>query len=971
MATVLNSPQRASGTGYEGQGPEIDLPEVGAAKPQGPLQITVHPNAEGEVEPPAATVESEQPVAAAGVAPPIAAGGDTWSLVNETLSKGLDGDSAANYMKGVTGKSYDDADYEIIDTLSKKIKEVRGQGVSDVLIKEKLNSKSYDPVVIDRAFEMSNKDMTWKEKYKYDPNSVREDVKDVADLYQNIYSKYSTGGKSITGGVGALSGKLFNYAFGEESAYEARKEIDELNRSISLKMNEDGFDTFISPSGDLMYRNENGEELEVESSILNNLYNAKFETMGSIGGGIAGGILGSGAGPVGTVAGATALSAGGAMVGRGIDMLINAHKLKEDLDKKLLATQIAEAGVFDGITSVAGAAVWKYMAVPAYKGVVRAIDFAAAGNQKGAYKVLLENLHLSEDQAKEIVENWKATLKKDPTTKRRIIGTERPMTKEEQTMAAVVSTQQGAESVVRQATANDPRLAQTIIRDIDARSKGLGKAIATYADENVGAVVRQDLENYSKDVKDFYGLVYNQGGDLIDGTDFRFDVDKIAITPVMESISKNITDPSIQTRFLNYSTKIDNLTKNRTFSGLLDFRQAVNDFKYSKTITNAKDMAAINTVINKIDGQIAKAVKEYMPEGGKTWTANFNKAKHEYAQMMQLQDNAIVKRMSNKNATEDELRKVLNKYGNKKDVDTEVFNKVVDRLATSTRVKVEAAAIKNLSDKFTKGSITDFQATDFPALFDAVKELNIKTKEGERLVEAIDQLAKVYRNDEVLSGMSGNISIPKTANSLATSAEGKARMFIISQVWEALKSVLPTEAGNNAALLRNTSRLLRNPMNVKQADEFVKSFPKDQHESMRSLVKELQVETAKQAAANQGKKKPDFIKMYKSGNLTPTNGRFGNGIYLVEKVANPSSVNKVSSYEVNMSRMATFKDISNLVASEVTEKNLHRYPKVQQQLIERGYLGIKSEGRVMLFPETTVGAKPKKFVPVEEREWPN
>ena len=132
---------------------------------------------------------------------------------------------------------------------------------------------------------------------------------------------------------------------------------------------------------------------------------------------------------------------------------------------------------------------------------------------------------------------------------------------------------------------------------------------------------------------------------------------------------------------------------------------------------------------------------------------------------------------------------------------------------------------------------------------------------------------------------------------------------------------------------------------------------------MRSLVKELQIQTAKQAAETGVDKSQGFVKMYRSGAMKASKGAWGEGVYLKTRATG----NNITGHEVNMSRMATFEDISNMLATEITEKNLHRHPKAQKMLAERGYLGIKGTDRVMLFPETTVGVK---FKPVEQRQWP-
>lgn len=942
MATTLTQEQvqRPTGQGYEGQGPAVDLPSMGQKQPSQPLQVTVPVGDKNK-----SISEPEAPITSA----PEAKVNPDWSNIQKALEEGYSRDEISSYLQQTQKLTPDDADRQIIDSVQAKIKAAQAEGYSDDEIKDFLITNRYDGSVIDSALATARTPKPHR-KYEWDPNTQAEEVMDAADLYHNLHDKYSNLGKQVLG------------AFDEQAGLEARRDINRINATISAKLNEKGFNTSINPAtGELEYVDENGQARPVDSSLVNGVFNSKGEIAGGISGAIAGGRTGAAIGTMvwpgwGTAIGGTvgAISGGatGAMAGRGADMVLNSYLLKEKLEADLAWTQMKEAGIADATFGVIGAGVMK-LGAQGLKSVMRGYDLVLAGNSKGAYNALLENMLIDESQAKELVEQWE-----------KLSGRAAPGKNfKERAISVITTTQQGGDIFLQPSVGKDPKLANTIVADVNARAKGLYKAIDEVNAEGAGKLLQGDLKAYKADVEEFYGLVKAEAGEAIDGTDFRFDYEKLAIRPALEAIEQNIDNPRVKERFAAYLTRIDGNTMGRTFSDLIDLRQAVNNFKYSTSKMGKKDLETVNGVLAKIDSQIAKGAKEYM-DNPEDWLANWKTAKSEYSKMKVLEQNVLYKAITKKGATEESIARAIKDKINSLDG---TFDQVLDKLPPATRRTTEAAIIKAMSDKFTIGRATDVQATHFPMLSEALKGMDIRTPEAKRLVKAIDEMAKVFKNDVNLAQLSGRLTVPQFQSYLTTDPVMRAKFEVASSMFNWLKRMTPSKEGNNLALVNKVSKLLENPMNARTAEDFVKSMPKESQAEMRSLVKELQLQWGKQPV----KPKGDFVKMYKqsaNGKLSTSNGAWGKGIYLVPKVANPLPNSKVIGHEVNMSRMATFKDISNLVASEVTPKNLHRYPKVQEQLIERGYLGITDGDRVMLFEETTPAVK---FKPVEEREWPN
>jgi hypothetical protein len=918
--------------------PEVSLPSGAAQVKKEPLRIEITPPKEAEGAP----VETA-PVEAPSAPAPEA---NQSSSIQKALNSGYSQEEIKAYLATTKNISEDEADLAIVKSVKEKVNQAKEAGYTNEDVLNYLIDNGYEGKLAENAIKSSS-------VKEIKPDLVvelteEEKATEISDLYTNVYSKYSTMGKQIQG------------IYDLDAGIDARRDISKLNYAITNKLKEYGIDAYIDEdTRAVTMRNKDGSVSEVESSFLGSILNSSGELGGAIAGGFAGaragGIAGAAAGaifppveaftvPAGVAIGAIAGSVTGASAGRGIDLLINSKKLSEDLEASFYASQMKEAGIYDAVLGVAGSAAFK-IGAKSYKGVIKGYNYLSHGNPKGAYRALKENLNLTDAQAADMVKKF------EDFNSTKAVG----KTFEEKAISTISQTGQNAETAVRSAASQYERVSTILKTSVDARAKGLQKAVDSVANENVGKFIREDLKAYQDDVKDFFGVIKEQGKEAIDGTDFRFDIAKLAIEPVIKNIERKLSDPIAKQTFVGYASRIAYASEDRTFSGLLELRSAVNDFKYSKTL-NTPDIEALNTVLNKIDSQINKAAKQYMPATAKEWTQNFSKAKYEYAKMKQLSENALVRLVNRPGATEETIRQALSKYGTDKDINKEVFDAIINRISPATRTKVEGAVIKNLTSKHTIGSSTDSQAIDFPQLAAELKSLNITTPDAKNLVKVVDEIAKVYKNDANLASIYGKTSIDRMQASLSNNLFQKINFAIVGEVWKSIMKYMPTRGARNLALVHQVSKLLENPLHVRTADELLKQLPKETQPEMRSLIKELQIEAAKKGPTPT----KSIVNMYrqtKSGNVTASNGSLGRGVYLTPKIANPSTEMKTVKHEIDMDRMATLDDISSLVGRDVSITEVRKLPGLNEQLVEKGFLGITTDGRAMLFPETTLGVK--------------
>jgi hypothetical protein len=886
------------------------------------------------------------------------------TAINTALSSGYTREELANYMSQKADMTLEEAGSIINDTVKLKVLKAKEAGYSENEIKQHMLASKYDATLVDNVMASSKTPKPWKQTDFNPDKPVAESSMDIADLYRNVYGKYSTQGKMVQG--------LWN----TEKGIEARQEIDQLNVGIMRKLQKEGYDSFLNPEdGEVMVRNEQGEAVPVDDSFINGVWNSKFEIGGAIAGAAKGAQLGSKAPGVvpkaiATVGGAIFGGAIGAGTGKGADMTVNAYQLKEDLTRQLYLQQMKEAGIADVVMGAVGTSVFKTSKFAA-KTVMKGYDYIVEGQIDAAIKEYIEELHFSPEKATDLAKQLEAISKEQLVIETRttanklsfgLIPTgQRELTQSEKEILAIASTQQLGEGVVAQAVAESPRAANALIHTIDTRAKSLQSSIAKITDANTGSLVRKDLEAYTADVKKFYKTILDTGvehaGSASRATDFKFDIDKLAIEPVMKNIVESVGDPTMKQRFVAYADRIANASADRSFEGLINLRQAVNDFKYSKSGLNPTDIEALNGVLNRIDTQIEKAAKQYIPDS-KTWLANFGKAKTEYAKMKVFEENTMYQSIMAERNSEKGIRQAINKWANDKEVDAETFNAVAERVSPKTRSLMEVSAVENLSSKYTVGKITEFQATNFPMLAEELAGLNIKSAEGKALVNAVTDISKIFRNDVELAKVTGYIRMPNASQALSTSVAAKAKYWVVSQVWNVVKSRIPGQAGAQQTLVNKTAELLKDPLKLKTVEDFIQAVPEESKSEMRSLVKELQAATA---SSKTGKVDTEWQNMYKSspsGRLVETDGALGRGIYLFDKVVGAKPDANIIKHEVNLTKMATLDDISRIAGAPVLErdlKTLNETADLYKRLSEAGYEGIKLEGKAMLFPDRTVG----------------
>lgn len=657
---------------------------------------------------------------------------------------------------------------------------------------------------------------------------------DLSSEYQTIYSKYSTLGKQLQG------------IYDPKKAQEAQQDIATLNKLIVDKLGENDIDARVNPeTGDIEMKQEDGSYTPVDSSMLNDIINRKFEMGGAIAGGIAGAKV-PGPWPV-KLAGSIIGSAVGASAGRGLDIVSQAAKLKEDLQAGFVWQQMKDAGAADVVMNVVGQPIARGGLATA-RMLKRAYDFVLGGNVNGAYQLMKDSMFISDEEAKAIVRKWEELNQAQLPGK----------TPEEKAIAGVIVTQPGSEGVLKAAAATDPKASAVVANQINQRAQQLLQATKDISFDKPAKEFVQALDNYTDDVMTHFSLVKDQGIKQVPDT-YYYDVNKLGLDKLKEIAEKNIDGLDAREKLEALLTKIRDNTEKDDFGSLLELRSIVNDFKYNKKLVTPADYEGVNAVLKGIDTEINRVAHTEMKDG-KTWLKNWKLAKDEYAKLQRVKKNELIKALGvkfRKDPTGNFERITAKKLDDKKLISNltrmigtadNTFDEVLSKLPKKVQGRVEGQVLNELVDKYTAGAEGELRATHFPELAKHLQAVKFRSPKAKQIKRVIMRMSEVYRNDPNLARVSGSISLPRFQSYLTTDPVVRAKFEIASNIFNYIKRIMPGNTANTLSLVDNVGKLLEKPLNQKAVQEYMKNLPKDERVVQEKLVRKLQ-----QAVAQYGK----------------------------------------------------------------------------------------------------------------------
>lgn len=554
--------------------------------------------------------------------------------------------------------------------------------------------------------------------------------------------------------------------------------------------------------------------VDVSPGILDSIVAEKGELVGSVAGGWTGAVRGLAAGGVspwqragGALVGGVAGAVAGGIVGTELDYLYQSMKLQEEMSAEIAAHKALTASEATAYGEVIGLGLVKFGG-KMWDGAKRVKNFVLDGNTEGARKALKETFFLSQDEIDEIVARFE-----------RIVDTT-GMSVAEKEIKAVATSVPGAEALVKAAAAIDPQASRAVVKTISDRATQLLQA-ANDGTSETARLLKQDLDSYVSAVKEQYDAVKVKAASNPRNKYYKFNLDNVAVQPVLESLAENITDPSIREKFLLQMKQAQRYTDSRTFSDLIELRQLVNEFRFNKRITKPADYAALDEVTKNIDQKLEKGANWLFGKAGaQQWLNEFATARKDYAQMKGVQRTALYKIVNRPGVTPEAVSKAMLKYSDAIDGN---YESVMSMLPKEMRQLAERDMISQLVNKYTVGAEDGIRATQFPMLAKDLSTRSFMDEESRQLVKAIDVMADVFKNDIRLGQNAGMMKVPEFQSYLTADPVVRAKFELASNVFNAIKQRIPgSKASREIALIKNAAKFLETPLNAKSVEALKK-----------------------------------------------------------------------------------------------------------------------------------------------------
>jgi len=535
----------------------------------------------------------------------------------------------------------------------------------------------------------------------------------------------------------------------------------------------------------------------------------------------------------------------GAMLGDQTDYISAAVRQNEEFNHKI-AFEKAVGSVQAGILGeVVGYGVMKSTGW-VWKHALKAHRAIADGNTQGAYDMLKLSTNLSDEAAHEIVARWeKLNQKEAPTTTKAIFDTvsseQRKL--QEKALAIVPVTRAGGEEIIAATVAKSPKVSARVANEVNQRAQDILDISASSVDDHLGVLLQKNLDEYITETNVTYDAVKTQGMDLMP-EGYRFDIDKLAIQPLRESLGGVISNPAKTEQLLRTLEHIDDLTSSRTFDDLLDLRSTVNEFRFGRKLS-VDNKQMLNNAIARIDQEIKRASTN-MPSGnGQVWHADWAAAKHAQNMMHSTTNNVLARAIKKPGTSEQDIAKALVKYGAAID---DTYKNIVTSLPIKTRAKVESSIIDTLINKHTVGAEGEFKAIQFPEIAKELKLYDFVGEDARVLKDVVSRLADVYQNDVGLSYAAGGLSPQQFSTYLTTNPVIRAQYEMATLAFNKIKALAPGSKADVSALINKVSTLLEDPLDSKSVSEAMKVVKGDV--AAEEMVKKMQAEIARNKVVN-------------------------------------------------------------------------------------------------------------------------
>ena len=745
--------------------------------------------------------------------------------------------------------------------------------------------------------------------------------------------------------------------FSRTMAIRASHELAAINTSIVKSLADIGVKAQRGEHGAIMVPDSNGVYQELDVGLFDLLVSRKDEmALALIGAYTAMRVTPKH--PLMQVAAGTVGSAVGAGFGRGTDIVRNQLHLKEELEAKFIWDQMYKTGAADAVFSVLGIGAIE-MGSGVAKGIGWAYDKVAKGNLIGANRALLEFLHITEEQADEIVNKWE-----------KLNGQSLTGSAIEKRIAVLPRTVPDAYILTGPASKQSSLMSVNVSREVNKRAQDLKAEASRITNERVSAILADELPEHNRRVNDIYNSTKALGIAQLKSSGYKFDYDKLVIEPTLDAAVEGIDNNTIRKQANRLLTqikriggkeitrpdKVEVVNDRRTFSELLELRELVADFGSKRSITKPKDVAMIDKMISNIDREIKRAVRANM-EDSKTadaWLKAWEPAKMGMENLKSLEANVLYKAILKTGTTN---KAVLRTLVAKSESLDNTYREVIQALPARLRPSTEAAVIQGLIDKFSIGEESGRQAIDFVSLARELKHIPFTTQANRDMKQAIDEMARVYKNDPHILGSTGTVKLDSFQSYLTDDPVIRLKYMFVSSMFNQVKRLLPTETGRKTAMIMATAKALESPTDSVAVAQLIKQLPPDP--ALQNSLKRQLLEIGNYNERSTYPRVPVYSVAQRGHSRSVTKGELGTGrYYYVDKTkarakSKKSASGKLEELLILPDRVADEFMIREVLGlpqdTEITTDMIKKNSKLKEILEGRGFSGIVVKDTVMMY----------------------
>lgn len=453
--------------------------------------------------------------------------------------------------------------------------------------------------------------------------------------------------------------------------------------------------------------------------------------------------------------------------------------IKTAVSDNLFATPLAMGAITGGIAAgVKGAGLIK-------SGVNAVRDYALNENINGAMDILRRNGYTQADidSISKSIQEYQASSPK--------------------------GRKQTFQDILMDVAYQDPNLWHSMAEAIDkdpAKAKKILDLTSTRA-ENLSGVadsMSMDRDAFKSAIGEYEAKVSSDFGDTLKLYDdtlpyYKFDLGS-DVKSAIEELRNSIGDSDVVGELNALLYRIDKNGDELGVSDLLKVRQDINSVLRKPSVKKYDDKSALHDINRSIDSKIDDAIgRQGLDEQTKIELGvQFDKVNKEYAQMIDLQDSYLYKKIFDKNLpSESDFDKLLFKVSQ---TEIDAANQLISKLSLSSQANIQSRIIGAVTNKFIKDA-NGAKYVDWNNLGKALSEIKyrIDNPEVSQYVANLQNMAKLFKNDEVLTRSAMGAVGESRKNNIATTLEGKFKMSLMSKIFNILNRYHFTEGGKYTA----------------------------------------------------------------------------------------------------------------------------------------------------------------------------